>query len=204
MISADRVLTESQLNRFLKRLRTEKERAILALQGSHRRNPKEVRIIMDYYLFSLICNTGLRISEALSLMWSDIHEDFLIIRPEISKNKKRGTVYFGNKTKKLLKEFQDTKASVLKKGELDVLFSLGRSSPSRCYMHLRFKYWLQQTGLPPTLSIHSLRHTYATICLERGLPLTFVRDNLRHSHIAITSQYLHLTQASRDKIKDIF
>lgn len=204
MISADKVLSEPQLSRLLKRLRTEKERAVLALQNSHRRNPKETRIIVDYFLFSLISTTGLRISEALNLMWSDTHEDFLIIRPEISKNKKRGTVYFGDKTKKLLKEFRDIKFSTLKRGDSEYLFALGGPIPSRCYMHLRFKYWIQQTGLPSTLSIHSLRHTYATICLERGLPLTFVRDNLRHSHIAVTSQYLHLTQASRDKVKDIF
>lgn len=204
MVSADKVLSDSQLSKFLKRIRQEKDKSVLAIKNSSKRNPKEVRIIIDFFLFSLIANTGLRISEALNLKWSDIHEDFLIVRPEISKNKKRGTVYFGTKTQGLLTELKEVRSSTIKRKSTDYLFSLNGNIPSRSYMHTRFKYWTAQTGLPANLSIHSLRHTYGTMCLDKGLPLTFVRDNLRHSSVAVTSQYLHLTKESREKVKDLF
>ncbi len=203
MINADKVLSEVQLSRFLKRLQNEKAKSLLAIQASSKPLPKETRVAMDYFLFTLIANTGLRISEALKLTWDDIHEDFLIVRAEISKNGKKGSVYFGKKSRALLDELKTTKP-ILMKTSTDYLFSVNDRVATRCYMHSRFKFWIKQTELPATLSIHSLRHTYGTLCLDRGLSLTFVRDNLRHSNISITSQYLHLTQANRDKVKDLF
>ncbi len=203
MITADKLFTEAQLGRLLKRLKLEKDKSILTINGVTKNLPKEVRIVMDYFIFTLIANTGLRISEALSLTWLDLHDDFLVIRPEISKNGKKGTVYFGTKTKSLLDELRSCKPTIVK-DESTFIFSVKNRVATRCYMHVRMKYWLKQTDLPPHLSIHSLRHTYGTLCLNKGLPLTFVRDNLRHSNISITSQYLHLTQESRDKVKDIF
>lgn len=204
MIAADKVLTDVQLNKFLKRLRVEKNKSFLSLQDSKKRNPKEVRVIIDYYLFALLAQTGLRISEAINLHWDDIHDEFLIVRPEISKNQKKGTVYFGPKTKMLLNELWTHKNGILKRVQTELLFSCTGKVLSRSYAHTRFKYWLSQSSLPNSFSIHSLRHTYGTICLDNGLSLTFVRDQLRHSNISITSQYLHLTKASRDKIKDLF
>lgn len=204
MITADKLLSESQLAKFFKRLKSEKVKSVMAINKSKGRQPKEVRVVVDYYLFGLIANTGLRISEALNLKWTDIHEDFLIIRAEISKNKKRGTVYFGPKTRALLDELWALKNESLKRTNTDLLFSHSGRIPSRSYAHTRFKYWLAQSSLPANLSIHSLRHSYGTICLDSGLSLTFVRDQLRHSNIAITSQYLHLTKANRDKVKDLF
>lgn len=204
MISADRVLSEAQLNKLIKTLKIEKEKSTKAIVGSNRRNPKEVRTIIDYFLFSLIAYTGLRISEALNLKKEDIHEDFIIIRPEISKNKKKGTVYFGNKTRLLIDDLLLTKQTVLKIFSTDLLFSLTGILPSRSYSHTRFKYWLGVVNLPKQFSVHSLRHTYGTLCIDKGLSLTFVRDQLRHSNISITSQYLHLTKENRDKVKDLF
>lgn len=204
MITADKVLSEAQLTKLLKRLKAEKEKSILTVQNSTKRCPNEVRVIMDHFLLTLLSHTGLRISECLNLRWSDIHDDFLIIRSEISKNKKKGTVYFGPKTRSLLDELHTLKHGILKRTETDLLFSHSGKVQSRAYAHTRFKYWLSQASLPPEFSIHSLRHTYGTICLDSGLSLTFVRDQLRHSNIAITSQYLHLTKASRDKVKDLF
>lgn len=204
MITADKVLTENQLNKLLKKLKVEKDKSLQAIAGIAKRSPKEVRIILDYYLFAILAHTGLRISEALNLRWGDIHGDFLIVRAEISKNGKRGTVYYGPKTRALLDELYALKSGPLKRVDTDLLFSFTGRVPSRSYSHCRFKYWLAQTSLPCDFSIHSLRHTYGTICLDNGLSLTFVRDNLRHSNISITSQYLHLTKASRDKVKDLF
>ncbi|MGE0632736.1 MAG: tyrosine-type recombinase/integrase [Pseudobdellovibrionaceae bacterium] len=204
MVTADRVLTDAQLTRFLKHLRSEKDRSITVLQAKIKPNRRDTRIVIDYYLFSLICNTGLRISEALNLKTTDIHDDFLVIRPEVSKNGKRGTVYFGHKTRKLLDEFILIKAITLKIDTSDFLFSKGSKLLSRSYMHGRFKMWMKQIGYAPELSIHCLRHTYATQCLDKGLSLQFVRENLRHSNIGITSRYLHLTKENRDKVKDLF
>lgn len=46
-------------------------------------------------------------------------------------------------------------------------------------------------------SPHWLRHTHASMALERGASLTTVRDNLRHASLATTSIYLHTDAARR-------
>jgi integrase len=204
MVSADKVLSEAQLTKLIKRLKLEKDKSLSAISGSKKRLPSEVRTVIDYFLITLIAQTGLRISEALQLVKSDIHDDFLIVRPEISKNGKKGTVYFGPKTKSLIDEFLQIKSATIKRDRWDLIFSLNGKIPSRSHCHTRFKMWLKAVDLPHALSIHSLRHSYGTLCLDKGLTLTFVRDNLRHSNIAVTSQYLHLTRENREKIKDIF
>lgn len=46
-------------------------------------------------------------------------------------------------------------------------------------------------------SPHWMRHTHATHGLERGVDVTAMRDNLRHSSIAVTSTYLHTDDRRR-------
>ena len=48
-------------------------------------------------------------------------------------------------------------------------------------------------------STHWLRHTHGTHAVDMDIPLTVVRDNLGHSSIAITSQYVHADKDARHK-----
>ena len=46
-------------------------------------------------------------------------------------------------------------------------------------------------------STHWLRHTHGTHTIDMDIALTVVRDNLGHSSIAITSQYVHADKDAR-------
>jgi site-specific recombinase XerD len=46
-------------------------------------------------------------------------------------------------------------------------------------------------------SPHWMRHTHASHGLARGIDVTVMRDNLRHSSIAVTSTYLHADDSRR-------
>lgn len=208
MLSPKKVIPVEQSNKLFTLLKREMERSVLTLQSlKPHRSSMEISIIVDYFIFSLIFYTGLRISEALTLEIDDIGPDFLIIRSENSKNKRSGHVYFGKKTKLILDEYLSLREKILATSNEGILFpsQYGKATyMSRSNLHTRFKGWLLRCGLPQHYSLHSLRHTYATKCLDSGLSLTFVRDQLRHSNISITSKYLHLTKANRDRLKEIF
>jgi integrase/recombinase XerD len=155
--------------------------------------------IVDLMLFQLLSLTGLRISEALALTWADIGEDYIKLK-EQKNGTKNGTILIGNRLKTLLGEFSTSNPYK----DLPHLFNTTRGQYKRTNAHERLKHWLRVAGLRESISCHSFRHSYATKALNNGLELPFVKSQLRHANIATTSAYLHFTQASKDKIKDIF
>jgi Site-specific recombinase XerD len=46
-------------------------------------------------------------------------------------------------------------------------------------------------------STHWLRHTHGSMAVDRNIPLTMIRDNLGHSNIATTSNYVHSDNDAR-------
>jgi integrase len=57
----------------------------------------------------------------------------------------------------------------------------------------RFQRYLTNAGLPK-VRLHDLRHTHATLLLQRGIPAKLVQERLGHSNIAMTLDlYSHVT-----------
>jgi len=53
----------------------------------------------------------------------------------------------------------------------------------------------------PYATLHTLRHSYATHCMEQGHPLRHVQEALGHSSIKTTEIYLHITSKALDRLK---
>lgn len=156
MLSANKIMAEKEYKKLLKTLKQRFD----ATPSKGVCSSDDLRVARDYFFFTFVANTGLRVSEALNLTHEDVFEDYLIIKPEFSKNNKTGTVYFGKHTGLLINELQLFKESYNISNEL--LLSFNSKPSSRSYMHSRFKYWLKLCDLPNHYSIHTLRHTYAS------------------------------------------
>lgn len=52
-----------------------------------------------------------------------------------------------------------------------------------------------RAGIEPPVTWHVLRHTFATLALAGGAPLTVVRDVLGHTTIEMTNRYVHAATA---------
>jgi len=48
-----------------------------------------------------------------------------------------------------------------------------------------------RAGIDKPVSPHFLRHTHASIALDRGCPIDLVRDTLGHDNVSTTNKYLH-------------
>ena len=59
----------------------------------------------------------------------------------------------------------------------------------------------EESGLPAHMTIHGLRHSYATHMVERGTPLHVVKDLLGHESIQTTQIYLH---TSSKRFQDLY
>ncbi len=67
----------------------------------------------------------------------------------------------------------------------------------------RFRAAADAVGLPASFRAHDLRHTFASVTLAAGAPVTDVARWLGHSNIQVTySTYSHFIPASFDAAKD--
>jgi len=55
---------------------------------------------------------------------------------------------------------------------------------------------VKKAGIVKEVSLHTLRHTYATHLLEQGLNILTIKELLGHAHIDTTMIYLHLARPS--------
>ncbi len=55
---------------------------------------------------------------------------------------------------------------------------------------------VKKAGIAKEVSLHTLRHTYATHLLEQGVNILTIKELLGHAHINTTMVYLHLARPS--------
>jgi integrase/recombinase XerD len=134
----------------------------------------------DRAFLRLLYGTGIRVSEACGLCWSDFHlrdDGSVQVRVLGKGNKERVVIVPGSVWSELapLQRDQPETASV---------FGFDRTTAHRIV-----KASAQRAGLPK-VSAHWFRHAHAAHSLAGGAPLQLVRDTLGHSSIAVTNAYL--------------
>lgn len=154
----------------------------------------------DRAMLETLYSTGLRVSELIGLEIEDldIAGEALHVR---GKGKKERIVPLGshaigaiNRYAELLRNdarFANCWSQDRKTRPLFVNKHGGRLS-SRSVRRKLDKY-LKQVGLDPTISPHTLRHSFATHLLDNGADLRSVQELLGHQSLSTTQVYTHLT-----------
>ncbi len=154
-------------------------------------NTKHKALIMTIY------SGGLRISELINLKIKDIDSDRMQIRIVQSKGKKDRYTLLSKKTlitlRKYFKEYKPKEW--LFEGE-----GGGQYTDSSIYKI--FKTALAATKITKNVSIHSLRHSFATHLLENGTDLRYIQSLLGHSSSKTTEIYTHITTKGFNKIEN--
>jgi integrase/recombinase XerD len=72
---------------------------------------------------------------------------------------------------------------------------------ARPSVHGAMKRVVQELGFRKRVTIHTLRHSYATHLLEAGINLRLIQQYLGHGSLQATMIYLHLTSLGQEQAR---
>lgn len=148
------------------------------------------------FLLALIYSAGLRVGEAVKLRLHDLDTDRGMIHIRQSKGKQDRYAMYSS----LLKTLFDTYTDYHKLR--DWLFP--GADPDR-HLSVRsaqkvFERARDSAGITKDVTIHSLRHAFATHLLEDGVDLRYIQELLGHKSSKTTEMYTHV---ARKQIRNI-
>ena len=151
-------------------------------------------------MLSLIYSCGLRRSELLNLKVSDIDSKRHLIIIRQSKGRKDRIAPLSEKTIVLLREYFEAckPKEWLFEGQ-DKTNKYDESS-----LALVLKQAVEKCKINKPVTLHWLRHSYATHLLENGTDLRYIQEILGHSRSTITEIYTHVSNKSIQRIVSPF
>ncbi|MGO1729818.1 MAG: tyrosine-type recombinase/integrase [Flavobacteriaceae bacterium] len=169
------VLTENECQRIFEAVNQPKHKLLL---------------LMSY-------GAGLRVSEVCELQWSHINEEKHQILVKSGKGKKDRIVMLPYSIVayiKIYRSLYDSKKYVFEgriKGEPYSTASAGAV----------MRKAVKKSNIGKKVSIHTLRHSFATHLLESGTDIRFIQKFLGHNSIKTTTIYTHVSKGSHSKIQ---
>ena len=148
------------------------------------------KLLKQRVALTLIYSSGLRGQEVVNLKISDIDFQRKTIHIRQSKYKKDRIVPLAESMAVGLKKYLSA--------ENPHIWLFNGKEPDGRYS-VRGLSWvmretLKKTSITKDVSLHSLRHSYATHLLEQGLNIVTLKDLLGHVDITTTMIYLHVAQ----------
>jgi len=168
-------------------------------------SPQEPFYLRDKAVLELLYATGLRASELAGLKRSDLNLDIGYLRCWGKGNKER-IVPVGRAAVAATSEYLEQLRGRLAKpfsGDFLLLSRTGRAM-SRIEIWRLVRKYAVRAGMPRNLSVHTLRHCFATHLLSGGADLRSVQEMLGHVDIATTQIYTHVDQERLRKIHKQF
>ncbi len=163
--------------------------------------PTDVR---DRALLEALYATGARVQEACDWTLDDLRLDERVIRC-FGKGRKERWVPLGEQAAGAITRWIDEARPKLAKGGAETLFLSRSGRPldrHRVFRMLRER--AVKAGLDPSLSPHTLRHSFATHLLEGGADLRSVQELLGHASVQTTQVYTHVDRAKLKRVHGRF
>ena len=149
----------------------------------------------DKAILELLYSAGLRTCELVALDEGDIDLQNRCLRTR-GKGKKERINPIGTYACAAIEEYLTKKRAhpaAMRPDEEAVFVNFrGQRLTTRSVRRL-LSFYARQAGLPPGVSPHTLRHSFATHLLQRGADLRVVQELLGHQNISTTQIYTHVS-----------
>jgi site-specific recombinase XerD len=148
------------------------------------KNPKHRLLLMLTY------SSGLRVSEVVVIKKDQIDFDRKTILVKAGKGRRDRYTLLSDRAAAFVKEYCAL---------FDVDSWLFPGQPARRHLSIRsaqniFEKSLKKAQIAKTVSIHSLRHTFATHLLEGGTDIRYIQSLLGHATLRTTERYTHIAR----------
>jgi integrase/recombinase XerD len=143
-------------------------------------------------------SAGLRVSEVVHLRIRDIDSKRMQIFVARAKGKKDRVVNLSILLLHILRQY----LKMQHPQPVDYLFTApdGKTAYSERSAQKIFQEAKRRAGIHKDVSFHSLRHSFATHLLEKGVDVKYIKELLGHFDIRTTERYLHV---SKEKLVSI-
>jgi len=156
-----------------------------------------IRSVKHKALIATAYAAGLRISEVCGLRITNIDSQRMRIHVRSGKGKKDRYVMLGQSLLALLRQYYQ---AVRPQGE----YLFPGQNPQRhitpAAVRQVMRKVIRETGLSKKVTMHTLRHCFATHLLEAGTDIRILQVLLGHSSIRTTLRYTHITDRLVQKL----
>jgi integrase/recombinase XerD len=166
---------------------------ISAILGSHTN-------VKHRAMLSLIYACGLRRNELLNLRPSDVDSKRGLLLIRQSKGKKDRVIPISIKIIEMLRNYY----RIFKPEKWLFEGQIKGDQYSEKSLQSVLKQSLEKAGIQKPVTLHWLRHSYATHLLESGTDLRYIQELLGHKSSKTTEIYTHVSTRSLQKIKSPF
>lgn len=144
-------------------------------------------------MLEVLYSCGLRVSELISLRFTDVFLDEGFIKVEGKGSKQRLVPISETAVREIKNYLYDRNLVPVKKGFEDILFLSRRGTGlSRIMIFHIIKQQTALAGIKKNVSPHTFRHSFATHLLEGGANLLAIQEMLGHEKITTTEIYTHI------------
>jgi len=167
-------------------------------------SPDELQVIFSSIpnfkhklIIKLIYSTGLRVGEAVKLKPEDIDHDRNLIHIKSAKGRKDRYTLLSKNIRGDLELYLNTyhPETWLFPGRKGTTHYSTRS------VDKIFKQAVKAAGIKKDVSVHSLRHSFATHLLENGVDLRYIQSLLGHKSVKTTELYTHVSNQALANIE---
>lgn len=154
----------------------------------------------DKTILEVFYSSGIRRSELINLRLNDVDLDGGTLRINAGKGDKDRVVPIGKIASRYLKHYiQEVRAYLVKDHSGDYVFlSREGNEISKCMLGLRLKEYAKQAGIEKDISVHTLRATCATHCIQgkkrkEQMHPRYLMELLGHNSMESLNPYLSVS-----------
>jgi len=155
------------------------------------KNPKHRLLLM------LVYSSGLRVSEVVALKKEHIDLSRKVIYVRLGKGRKDRSTLLSEKAASFIEEYYEF---------FEIEKWLFPGQPVTRHLTIRsaqniFDKAVRRAGIAKKITIHGLRHTFATHLLESGTDIRYIQTLLGHANLRTTERYTHVAKRNVLSIK---